>query len=392
MLATLACGEDVSAPPPPPPPEAPRPTTLSINPSTLTFQALGDTARLAAEVRDQNGQIVSGTSVTWVSGDALIATVGATGLATAVGNGTVSVSASAEGASGSATITVEQVVSSLDLSPSSLMLAVGDVLCLTVEAADGNGHPVAAPELIWRTSDESIATVDATGLVSGTGVGMATITAMADEASADAGVEVLDGADADRLVLTTLYAVTDGPGWTNDDNWLSDLPIGDWRGVRVDADGRVTELDLEANNLIGVIPPRLGRLTRLRELTLIRNSLEGPIPSELGSLPDLEVLGLAINRLTDSLPPELGKLSKLRELLVYRNSLTGGIPDQFTDLAASRSSWSTGTPSRVPSLKVPTARAPGRIRRVVDLDLRPGHDRFRTLAGGPPSPRVRAIL
>ncbi|WP_420633356.1 Ig-like domain-containing protein [Candidatus Palauibacter sp.] len=331
MLATLACGEDVSAPPPPPP-EPPRPTTLSINPSTLTFQALGDTARLAAEVRDQNGQIVSGASVTWVSGDALIVTVGATGLATAVGNGTVSVSASAEGASGSATITVEQVVSSLDLSPSSLMLAVGDTLRLTADAADANGHSVAEPELTWRTSDESIATVDATGLVSGTGIGMATITAMADEASADAGAEVLDGADEDRLALTRLYAVTDGPGWINDENWLTDLPIGDWRGVSVDADGRVNELDLEANNLIGVIPPQLGKLTRLRELTLIRNSLEGPIPPELGSLPDLEVLGLAINRLTDSLPPELGKLFKLRELLIYRNSLTGGIPDQFADL------------------------------------------------------------
>ncbi|WP_419943305.1 Ig-like domain-containing protein [Candidatus Palauibacter sp.] len=331
VLATLSCGEDVSAPPPPPP-EPPRPATLSINPPTLTFHALGDTARLAAEVRDQNGQTLSGASVTWASGDPFIATVDATGLATAVGHGTVSVTASAEGASGSATITVEQVVSALDLSPSPLLLAVGDMLRLTVVAADSNGHPVAEPELTWRTSDESIATVDATGLVSGTGVGMATITAMADEASADAGVEVLDGADADRLVLTTLYAVTDGPGWINDENWLTDLPIGDWRGVSVDADGRVTGLDLEANNLIGVIPPLLGRLTRLRELTLIRNSLAGAIPSELGSLPNLEVLGLAINRLTDSLPPELGKLSKLRELLVYRNSLTGGIPGQFVDL------------------------------------------------------------
>ena len=332
VLAMLSCGEDVSAPSPPPPPPPPRPATLSINPATLTFRALGDTARLAAEVRDHDGQTVSGASVTWASGDASIVTVDATGLATAVGNGTASATASAEGASGSATITVEQVVSSLDLSPSPLLLAVGDVLRLAAEAADANGHPVAEPELTWRTSDESIATVDATGLVSGTGVGMTTITAMAAEASADAGVEVLDGADADRLALTTLYAVTDGPGWINDENWLTDLPVGDWRGVSVDAAGRITELDLEANNLIGVIPPQLGRLTRLRELTLIRNSLAGPIPPELGRLANLEVLGLAINRLTDALPSELGRLSKLRELLVYRNSLTGGIPEQFADL------------------------------------------------------------
>ncbi len=335
VIALLSCGEDTTAPPPPPPPPPPepvRPASLSISPSDLRFEALGDTALLVAEVRDRNGQVVSGAAVTWESGDPAVATVDATGLATAVANGTVSITATAETASGAARVTVAQVVAALEVSPSTVRLALDDSLRLAVEASDANGHPVTDPGLVWHSTDESIATVDATGLVIGVGIGMATVRATSGAASADAGVEVLSGADADRLVLTTLYEVTDGPGWINDENWLTDLPLADWRGVGVDAGGRVSELDLEANHLVGPIPTELSRLKRLRELTLIRNSLSGAIPPELGALANLEILGLGINRLTGPLPPELGKLSNLRELHVYRTSLSGRIPGELANL------------------------------------------------------------
>ena len=331
VTGALSCGEDAVAPPSPPT-EPGRPTSISISPSVLRFEALGDTVRLVAEVRDRNGQVVRSARVTWESGDPTVATVDATGLATAVGNGTVSIAAAAEGASGTAAVTVDQVVAALEVSPSSVGLALEDSLRLRVEAADANGHPVTDPDLVWRSTDASIATVDATGLVIGVGIGMATIRATSGAASADAGVEVLSGADADRLVLTTLFDVTDGAGWIHDENWLTDLPLADWHGVGVDDEGRVTELDLEANNLAGPMPVELGRLRRLRELNLIRNSLRGRIPPELGTLTHLEVLGLGINRLTGPLPPELGQLSRLRELHVYRNPLSGRIPGELANL------------------------------------------------------------
>lgn len=232
VFALLSCGEDTTAPPPPPP-EPVRPASLSISPSELRFEALGDTARLVAEVRDQDGQVVSGGAVTWESGDPAVATVDATGLATAVANGTVSITATAEAASGAATVTVDQVVAALDVSPSTVSLALDDSLRLAVEASDANGHPVTEPgRLVWRSSDESIATVDAAGLVIGVGIGMATVRATSGAAAADASVEVLSGADADRLILATLYKVTDGAGWIHDQNWLTDLPLADWRRRR----------------------------------------------------------------------------------------------------------------------------------------------------------------
>ena len=37
--------------------------------------------------------------------------------------------------------------------------------------------------------------------------------------------------DSDRAVLTALYNATNGENWHHSDNWLSDLPLGEWAGV-----------------------------------------------------------------------------------------------------------------------------------------------------------------
>ena len=48
----------------------------------------------------------------------------------------------------------------------------------------------------------------------------------------------------DRDALVTLYNATSGDNWANNDNWLSDKPLGEWHGVTTDSDGRVRRLDL----------------------------------------------------------------------------------------------------------------------------------------------------
>ena len=48
----------------------------------------------------------------------------------------------------------------------------------------------------------------------------------------------------DRDALVALYNATDGPNWTNNTNWLSDRPIGEWYGVTTDAYGRITTCPL----------------------------------------------------------------------------------------------------------------------------------------------------
>ncbi len=82
-------------------------------------------------------------------------------------------------------------------------------------------------------------------------------------------------------MLVTFYHATGGDNWTNNDNWLSDAPIGTWYGVTTDGIGRVVELGLAYNNLLGTIPPELSNLTALTNLYLSWNQLSGEIPSEL---------------------------------------------------------------------------------------------------------------
>ena len=335
VLAVVAlatgCGDGDSATAPPTP-EPARPTTVTVSPATHELTALGITVQLSAEVRDQNARVMGGATVTWTSSASSMATVDASGLVTAAGNGTATITASAGSASGSAVVTVMQSVASVEVSPSAETIGLGSTLQLTAEAFDGNGHAVAGAEFSWESSDAAVATVDAGGLLTGVAEGVATITASAGEASGTAVVTVDQSANPDRAALVALYNATDGPNWYFRDNWLTDAPLGDWYGVLVE-EGRVRGLYLPSNGLSGRIPAELGNLANLKQLNLTSNALTGPIPAELDGLADLLSLDLYGNDLTGSIPSELGDLAHLTYLNFASNDLTGPIPPEFGSLA-----------------------------------------------------------
>ena len=110
---------------------------------------------------------------------------------------------------------------------------------------------------------------------------------------------------SDRDILIALYEATGGANWSDDSNWLSDAPIGEWHGVTTNGSGRVTELDFSGNQLSGEIPPELDNLTNLTALVLFYNELTGTIPAELGDLANLRGLYLSGNELSGEIPPEL---------------------------------------------------------------------------------------
>ena len=388
------------------------PTSVAVAPDTVAFKALGDTARFAAEVRDQVGRVMEGATVSWSSTDTTAATVDASGLVTAAGVGTATITAASWTASGSATVTVAQAVSGVTVAPAAVTLVAGDTLRLAAEATDANGHRVAGVEFTWEsgdtavaavdasglatasgagtaeitaaagsasgsatvtvtpavgvvvrpvadtiglgdtvrlaaelfdehgrrvsgavfswsTSDESVAGVDGEGLVRGVGEGAATITAMSGEAF---GISEITVTNPDRAALVALYEATDGPNWTNSDNWLTDAPLGDWRGVRTDGSGRVVGLRLGNNELAGRIPVELGDLVNLRYVILYSNELAGRIPVELGDLANLATLDLSFNALEGPIPSWLGDLVNLRTLSLSSNGLTGRIPSELGNL------------------------------------------------------------
>ena len=198
--------------------DAPRPATVTVTPATARLSAIDATVRLTAEVRDQDGQTMAGTTVTWESSEASVATVDASGQVTAVGNGETTIAATAGSAAGTAVVTVAQEVSAITVSPTADTVMVADTVRLTAAAFDVNGHAVEAAEFDWSSSDASVARVDGSGLVTGVAEGQATITAAAGDATATAEITVTAGGGGSGLTRLTNNPASDfvDGGWSPD--------------------------------------------------------------------------------------------------------------------------------------------------------------------------------
>ena len=146
-------------------------------------------------------------------------------------------------------------------------------------------------------------------------------------------------ADVERAALIALYKSTNGDKWTNNTNWCSDKPLGEWYGVTADFEGNVLMLILTDNQLSGSIPSDIGNLSNLTRLDLSLNQLSGSIPSEIGNIINLTDLGLSYNRLSGSIPPEIGNLTNLQNLSLSNNFIGGTIPKQIQNLEVWRKDW-----------------------------------------------------
>ena len=185
---------------------------VRVSPDSVTFAAIGDTARLAAMAVDANGHAVADAEVKWSSDDTLVAVVDSAGLVTAVGDGDVSVAAASGEAAGGATVTVDQAVAEVRVSPDSVTFAaIGDTARLAAMAVDANGHAVADVEVAWSSGDTLVAVVDSAGLVTAVGGGDVSVAAASGEAAGSAAVAVDQAAAEVRVSpdLVTFAAIGD---------------------------------------------------------------------------------------------------------------------------------------------------------------------------------------
>ena len=151
----------------------------------------------------KNGRAMSGVTVTWTSSSAQVASVDAVGVVTAVANGAATITATTGSATGSAEVTVAQVVGAVAVSASSDTLVQGDTLRFAAEGTDANGHAVAAAEFSWTSSDTNVVTVDETGLATAVGPGRADIVATSSRVAGGTGLQVV-------APLATTLAITAG--------------------------------------------------------------------------------------------------------------------------------------------------------------------------------------
>lgn len=149
--------------------------TLSQDKADLT--KVGETLQLTATVKPS---YADNKTITWKSSDEKVATVDKDGKVTAVANGTATITAtSADGKhSATAAITVKIAPEKLTLTAENKTLTkVGDTLQITAKIEPDNAYD----KLIWKSSDERVATVDVDGKVTAAGNGKAIITATTED-------------------------------------------------------------------------------------------------------------------------------------------------------------------------------------------------------------------
>lgn len=185
-------------------------------------------------------------------------------------------------------------------------------------------------------------------------------------------------------ILGRLYDATNGDSWDKNENWKSnDAGVCTWFGVHCNGEGDVTRLELDRNNLSGIIPPDLWKLSTLTDvnmrsnllvdasfdglstsdrvndprapiglmilsenqltsvqnigslhetleyLNLNKNQIDQALPDEVFDLTNLKTLYVAFNQLTGTFPTLIGKLTKLTEIYAFRNHLTGQLPSEL---------------------------------------------------------------
>jgi len=165
-------------------------SAVSVSPASASVQP-GQTLQLTATTWDSAGNVLTGRTVSWSSSNSNAATVSRTGLVSGVTAGSATITATSEGKSGTAAVTVTNApVASVTVTPSSATVSVGQTAQLTATLKDASGNVLSGRAVTWSSSDTTIARVSGSGVVTAVATGSATITATSEGQSGTSSVSV----------------------------------------------------------------------------------------------------------------------------------------------------------------------------------------------------------
>ena len=146
-------------------------TGVTVSPASATL-APGGTQQLTATVEPANA---SYPSVTWSSGNTLVATVNSSGHVTAVSSGTTVITATTtNGLAAASQVIVSSIpVTGVSVNPSSANVKAGEIVTLTatVQPSDASNKNVT-----WHSSNPAVASVSNSGVVTAISEGLTNIT------------------------------------------------------------------------------------------------------------------------------------------------------------------------------------------------------------------------
>lgn len=169
VLLVAACDDPTSSGPPPA-----TAATVSFGRSELRIVP-GQTLQPPLDVRDGEGQPVTGRTVHWSSSDASLVTVSSTGVITGIRAGTATVTATVDGIG--AVLPVLVYIDNLHVWPDTLALLPGGTRQVAARAQVPSRRPEVLSGATWESSNPAVARVDSTGLVTAVAGGQATIVA-----------------------------------------------------------------------------------------------------------------------------------------------------------------------------------------------------------------------
>lgn len=164
------------------------PTTIDMTPSQTAY--IGDTLQLSAYVKDQWGAIIPDALISWGSSNPSIGAIDSAGMFTALTEGTVTIATTCCKIVGYTTITVENLVVSIEVTPTSATVIVPNTEQFVATARGVLGNVVSVP-ITWTSSDPSIGTIDGAGLFRSISRGDVTIAANYRNVYGSANVQVI---------------------------------------------------------------------------------------------------------------------------------------------------------------------------------------------------------
>jgi uncharacterized protein YjdB len=174
--------------------------SITVQPSVVSLEA-GDVVQLSAQIVADAGT-PSGL-VQWISSNVSVATVGQTGLLTALQPGQVTITATGGGIIGVANVLVSAAaVASVRLDKTSATLFEGERLTLSAVSLDKRDNPLSGRSVSWESSNPSVASVTSGGVITAVSAGRASITVRSDGQTSSALIEVKRRTVASVVVAT----------------------------------------------------------------------------------------------------------------------------------------------------------------------------------------------
>lgn len=252
---------------------------VQIAPASVSVR-IGTTVALVAQTIDAEGRALSGRAIAWSSSNNAIATVSNQGTITGVTAGTATMTATSEGKSGTAAVTVTlNPVATVTLAPGSNTLGVGTNAPFIATLRDAGGVVLTNRVIAWNSSNVQVATVSSTGVVTGLSAGAATVSAVSEGRVGTASLLVLarlastvtlTPSTANIIIGSTLQLasqITDPSG-----NILPDRPI-------TYASDNSAIASVNGTGLVTALAPGAVRITAISEgKTGLANIVVSPLP------------------------------------------------------------------------------------------------------------------